>query len=269
MNRSTISCVYGRIFSFKSLNLKYLAILVLAMLTLPFLAYGQNATIVGTVTDPSGAVVPNATITITHVETGRATVLKSNDAGEYVASDIPIGHYNVKAAATGFKLDERLGIVLQEHDRARVDFQLQLGTTAQSVSVEANPIAVQADTGEISNVINGTQVLQSDGVGFHGNRLRRGANLQLEVNANAIVFLQHDPEAFRYLESGSCCFHVVAADGNIGSHVFPRIIRCEDSGTASIHMGNRYCGVGNHRTRRVGNGANDGSVLPIGQERQA
>jgi len=130
------------------------------MLTLPFLAYGQNATIVGTVTDPSGAVVPNATITITHVETGRATVLKSNDAGEYVASDIPIGHYNVKAAATGFKLDERLGIVLQEHDRARVDFQLQLGTTAQSVSVEANPIAVQADTGEISNVINGTQVLQ-------------------------------------------------------------------------------------------------------------
>ena len=160
MNRSTISCVYGRIFSFKSLNLKYLAILFLAMFSLPFLAYGQNATIVGTITDPSGAVVPNATITITHVETARATVLTSNDAGEYVASDISIGRYNVKAAATGFKVAERLGIVLQEHDRTRVDFQLELGTTAQSVSVEANPIAVQADTGEISNVINGTQVLQ-------------------------------------------------------------------------------------------------------------
>ncbi len=160
MNRSTITCICGRVLSFKSLNLKYLAILLLAMLTLPFLAYGQNATIVGTITDPSGAVVPNVTITITHVETGRATVLKSNDAGDYVASDIPIGRYNVKAAATGFKVAERLGIVLQEHDRTRIDFQLQLGTTAQSVSVEANPIAVQADTGEISNVINGTQVLQ-------------------------------------------------------------------------------------------------------------
>jgi len=130
------------------------------MLSLPFLAYGQVATILGTVTDPSGAVVPNVTITITHVETARATVTTSNAAGDYVAPDISIGHYNMKAAATGFKVAERLGIVLQEHDRTRVDFQLQLGTTAQSVSVEANPIAVQTDTGEISNVINGTQVLQ-------------------------------------------------------------------------------------------------------------
>jgi hypothetical protein len=137
-----------------------LAILVLAMVSLPFLAYGQNATILGTITDPSGAVVPNATITITQVETGRAIVLTSNDAGQFVAPDIPIGHYNVKASVTGFKVAERLGLVLYENDRTRVDFQLQLGTTAQSVSVEANPIAVQTDTGEISNVINGTQVLQ-------------------------------------------------------------------------------------------------------------
>jgi len=77
-----------------------------------------------------------------------------------VAPDIPIGHYNVKASVTGFKVAERVGLVLQENDRTRVDFQLELGTTAQSVSVEANAIAVQADTGEISNVINGTQVLQ-------------------------------------------------------------------------------------------------------------
>jgi len=137
-----------------------LAILILAMLSLPFLAYGQNATIIGTVTDPSGAVVPNVTITITQVETARATVYTSNDAGEYVAPEIPIGHYNVKASATGFKVAERLGIVLYEHDRTRVDFQLQLGTTAQSVSVEANPIAVQTDTGAISDVITGRQVLQ-------------------------------------------------------------------------------------------------------------
>jgi len=130
------------------------------MLSLPFLAYGQNATIIGTVTDPSGAVVPNVTITITQVETARATVYTSNDAGEYVAPEIPIGHYNVKASATGFKVAERLGIVLYEHDRTRVDFQLQLGTTAQSVSVEANPIAVQTDTGAISDVITGRQVLQ-------------------------------------------------------------------------------------------------------------
>jgi len=54
MNRSSFASISGRIFSFKSSNLKYLAILILAMVSLPFLAYGQTATILGTVTDPSG-----------------------------------------------------------------------------------------------------------------------------------------------------------------------------------------------------------------------
>jgi hypothetical protein len=130
------------------------------MVCLPFMAYGQTATILGTVTDPSGAVVPNVTITITHAETGRVTVFASNDAGQYVAPDIPIGHYTVKASVTGFKVAERVGLVLDTSDRARVDFQLQLGTTAQSVSVEANPVAVQTDTGEVTNLVTGQQVTQ-------------------------------------------------------------------------------------------------------------
>src|SRR5271157_1199118 len=160
MNRSRITSVCGRIFSFKSLNLKYLAILLLAMVCLPFLAYGQTATIVGTITDPSGAVVPNVTITVTHVETNRAITLTSNEAGQYVVPDIPIGHYNVKASVTGFKVAERTGIVLNVSERERVDFQLALGTTAQSVSVEANAVAVQTDTGEVSSLVSGTQITE-------------------------------------------------------------------------------------------------------------
>ncbi len=160
MNRSRNTSICGRLFSFKSLNLKYLAILILAMVCLPFLAYGQNATILGTVTDPSGAVVPNVTISITHVETGRVISLASNDAGQFVVPDIPIGHYNVKASVTGFKVTERLGVLLNQGDRIRVDFQLALGTTAQSVSVEANPIAVQTDTGQVDSLVNGTQIAE-------------------------------------------------------------------------------------------------------------
>jgi hypothetical protein len=128
------------------------------MASLPFLAQAQNATIVGTVTDPSGAVVPNVTITITDVDTTRAVVFTSNDAGQYVVPDLPIGHYNVKASVTGFKTAERLGIVLNAGDRIRVDFQLVLGTTAQSVSVEANPVAVQTDTGQVDSLSTGTQI---------------------------------------------------------------------------------------------------------------
>ena len=130
------------------------------MVCLPFMAHGQTATILGTVTDPSGAVVPNVTITITHSETGRVTVFTSNDAGQYVAPDLPIGHYDVKAAVTGFKVAERVGLVLSQGDRARIDFQLQIGTTAQSVSVEANPVAVQTDTGAVSTLVTGQQVTE-------------------------------------------------------------------------------------------------------------
>jgi len=130
------------------------------MVCLPFLAYGQTATIVGTITDPSGAVVPNVTITVTHVETNRAITLTSNEAGQYVVPDIPIGHYNVKASAAGFKVAERTGIVLNVGERERVDFQLVLGTTAQSVSVEANAVAVQTDTGEVSSLVSGSQITE-------------------------------------------------------------------------------------------------------------
>src|SRR5208337_1803959 len=160
MNRSRITNMCGRLFSFKSLNIKYLAILLLAMVCLPFLAYGQTATILGTVSDPSGAVVPNVTITITQAETGRVITSASNEAGQFVVPDIPIGHYNVKASATGFKVAERTGIVLDVSQRERVDFQLVLGTTAQSVSVEANAVAVQTDTGEVSSLVSGSQITE-------------------------------------------------------------------------------------------------------------
>jgi len=60
-------------------------------------------TITGTVTDPSGAVLPNATIKVTNVDTGVATTLKTNGAGVYVASSLIVGTYRVEVAVAGFK----------------------------------------------------------------------------------------------------------------------------------------------------------------------
>src|SRR5579872_4652590 len=59
------------------------------------LAFGQEATILGTVTDPSGAAVPNVGVTITNLNTGGVTHLTTNDVGQYVAPDLQIGRYNV------------------------------------------------------------------------------------------------------------------------------------------------------------------------------
>ena len=123
-------------------------------------AFAQEATIVGTVTDTSGAVVPNATITITNAETGVARGLPSNGDGQYVAPGLHIGHYTVRATATGFKAAEQKDMVLNVGDRTRVDFKLDVGSAQETVTVEANAVAVQTDSGEVSNVISGQQISQ-------------------------------------------------------------------------------------------------------------
>jgi hypothetical protein len=141
-------------------NLRYLLLLVLLLAGLPFRASAQNATIVGTVTDPSGSVIANVKVTIRQMETNLANTFTTNDSGQYVAVDLAIGHYNIKAEASGFKVAEQKGLVLQVGDRTRVDFQLTLGAATETVTVEANAVRVQADTGEVSSVIDEQQMSQ-------------------------------------------------------------------------------------------------------------
>src|ERR1700719_152284 len=148
------------LYAIKLSNLRYLLILFVLIAGLPFRASAQNATIVGTVTDPSGSVIANVKITATHVETNLANTYATNDAGQYVAVDLPVGHYNLKAEASGFKVAEQKNLVLQVGDRTRVDFQLSLGAATETVTVEANVVRVQSDSGEVSNVIDEQQMSQ-------------------------------------------------------------------------------------------------------------
>jgi hypothetical protein len=118
----------------------------------------QEATIVGTVTDQTGSLIPNVTITITNPRTGATRGLATNNVGQYVASGLPIGIYDVKADASAFKVEEVNGVAVNVNDRVRVDFQMQIGAKTEDVLVESNPIAVQADSGEQSSLVNGTQI---------------------------------------------------------------------------------------------------------------
>ena len=121
-------------------------------------AFAQEATIVGTVTDPSGAVIANAKITATNAETGVARTSTTNDAGQYVLPGVHIGSYNVKAESSGLKVSEQKGVLLQVGDRARVDFQMQVGGATESVTVEATALRVQTDSSEQSNVMSANQL---------------------------------------------------------------------------------------------------------------
>ena len=120
----------------------------------------QEATILGTITDPSGATVPNVSVTITNTETSVVRKVSTNSVGQYVAPDLRIGHYTVRAESTGFKATEVKDIVLTVGLRQRVDLNLELGSTRESVTVEGSAIGVQTDTAEVSDVINGRQVTQ-------------------------------------------------------------------------------------------------------------
>src|SRR5436305_8011476 len=147
-------------FFHKKFSLRHAGILLVLVLGVSFQAFGQEATMVGTVTDPSGSVIANAKITARNAETGLVHTITTNEAGQYVLPDIHIGHYDVKAEATGFKAAEQKGIVLQVGDRARVDFQMQVGASSETITVEATPIRVQTDTGEVSNLITDQQLSQ-------------------------------------------------------------------------------------------------------------
>src|SRR6185312_3520170 len=136
-----------------------LAVLCVLLFVASF-AFAQEATIVGTITDPSGSVLPNVAVTITSSDTGQVHTFTTNDAGQYVAAGLPIGHYTVKAEASGFKSASKDGVVLNVGDRDRLDFALTVGAISEKVTVEANPIAVQSDSSEVSTVITGQQVTQ-------------------------------------------------------------------------------------------------------------
>src|SRR3569833_1958531 len=123
-------------------------------------AFAQEATIVGTVTDPSGANVPDVTITITRVDTGQVRTVSTNSDGQYSAAALPIGNYKLSATREGFGVAEKTNVALNVGDRTRIDFALTVGSAKQTITVEANAVEVQSQTGEVSTVIDGKQVAQ-------------------------------------------------------------------------------------------------------------
>jgi hypothetical protein len=120
----------------------------------------ENAEITGVVTDASGAAMPNATVTITHLSTGSTRTAQSNGAGLFDFPGLQVGTYDLKASAKGFKAFTKSGLVLNTAQRLRADVQLQVGSETQTVTVEAAALQVQSDSNEVSTLITGQQVLQ-------------------------------------------------------------------------------------------------------------
>lgn len=139
----------------KALTLLGLAILIIAALGIvPQRGWAQEITggITGTVTDPSGAAVPNARVTATDVQRGTIWPTQTNSAGVYNFPRLPAGQYRIKVVAKGFASSVRPAFTLQMNQIARVDLQLTVGAMTQTVTVNAAPPLLQTDTMQVGLV---------------------------------------------------------------------------------------------------------------------
>ena len=113
-----------------------------------------TASITGRVTDPSGASVPNATVTATDTLRSTAWPTRTNSEGFYSLPRLPVGTYNLKVEGQGFQTAVENSILLQLNQTARIDFQLKIGAVTQMVEVSGQAPLLHTDTMQVGYVTN-------------------------------------------------------------------------------------------------------------------
>jgi hypothetical protein len=150
-------------------------------------AQSVRGTILGTVTDPSGAVVRKAKVTVREVATGITRSDVTSETGEYSIPQLPAGQYELTVEEPSFKKAERTGIELRVDDRLRIDVALTLGNVAETVQVEAAAPVVSTDSATVGNVVDNKKVteLPLNGRNFlQLNLLVPGANQGVKGSQN-------------------------------------------------------------------------------------
>ena len=138
---------------------------ILCVLTMALLVFSTQSmaqgygSIVGTVADPSGAVVPGASVTATQTETGRKTVVTSGQNGAYVFPSLSPANYILTVESKGFQTSVQTGLVLQANQSLTVRIRLELGEASQTVQVSTELPQVDTTSGTLSQVIDEARVV--------------------------------------------------------------------------------------------------------------
>lgn len=119
-----------------------------------------NQEISGQVTDSSGAVVPKALVTVSNTATGFTRTATTNESGNYVIANLPIGSYDVSVEASGFKKYALKGVEVVVDAKLAVNPRLEVGALTDSVTVEADAAQVETATGEVGRLVTGEQASQ-------------------------------------------------------------------------------------------------------------
>src|SRR6266852_110531 len=135
----------------------YLVVLAGVLAASPISAQGDSS-LWGAVTDASSAGIPGAAVVIRNLEIGTERKLVTDESGRFNAPALPVGHYEVAASKTGFRMDRRTSVNLTVGQREEVDLQLQVGDVHQAIEVPAFPTVVQITTEDISGLVGERQV---------------------------------------------------------------------------------------------------------------
>ena len=164
---------FGRVFSIAVL---FFSVVVCVF---PLAAQFTTASIAGTGTDATGAVVPDATVTINNVDTGLTVTVSTEPTGAYLFSRLPIGNYELTVEKAGFSTYVQAGITLTVNQAASQNVALQVGQVTEQVTVEAEAeliVTRTATTGQLVDQkrivelpLNGKKAGEVD-VSFGGNR---------------------------------------------------------------------------------------------------
>jgi len=136
-------------------KLRRIAVICTILSLLIAALYGQNdrGTITGTVSDPAGAVVPNANIKVTNTQTGVVFETTSTTSGDYTISQLPAGEYEISLDVPGFSKFTRTGIRVLGAETARIDVSLTLGSAGQSITVTADASLLKTENAEQSTTM--------------------------------------------------------------------------------------------------------------------
>jgi hypothetical protein len=131
-----------------------------------------TATLTGIVTDSSGAIIPNASVTVTqNGVNGGTRVVQSDATGNYVFTNLPAGTYTLSVASSGFETFEAKNVVLNVAEKRGLNVQLKAGSTSTTVTVEATAVAVETESGSQAGTITGQQIRELELAGRNFQQL--------------------------------------------------------------------------------------------------
>jgi hypothetical protein len=169
---------------FPRARLGCVARLLILMISAALVVWAQTqGQITGVVTDPSGAVVAGATVTVTNPQTNFTRQVVTNTAGNYVFPSLQPGVYNVKAEMQGFQTEIRNGVELQVEQVARLDFQLRVGAIAETVEVTGGAPLLTTESATVGTVIDNQRIVD---LPLNGRNFVQLIALSPNVSANFV-----------------------------------------------------------------------------------